>query len=80
MLQSLYILRDGLAQQAINGGVQAHAVGIPESFDVLRRPYDDQPGRERVPQRRPAWACNRAGYSMRLCSSQTRVAHVRGPV
>jgi len=68
-INPLYVPRNYLVQQVVEATERGDRAALPELLDVLRRPYDEQPGRERFAARRPEWARHKPGCSMLSCSS-----------
>lgn len=64
-----YVLRNYMAQLAIDAADKEDYSVIEELFLLLKKPYDEQPDNEKWFAKRPEWARNKVGCSMLSCSS-----------
>lgn len=64
-----YVLRNYMAQLAIDAANQGNYSLIDELFQLLKNPYNEQPEQQKWFAKRPEWARNKVGCSMLSCSS-----------
>jgi uncharacterized protein YdiU (UPF0061 family) len=64
-----FVLRNWLAQEAIDAAHAGDVGKVLRLLDVMARPFDDQPQHADLAQKRPDWARDKPGCSALSCSS-----------
>lgn len=64
-----YVLRNYMAQLAIDDADKGDCALIDELYQLLKKPYAEQPEHQKWFAKRPEWARHKVGCSMLSCSS-----------
>jgi len=64
-----YVLRNYLAQNAIEAAETGDLTLLNNLFEVLQTPFDEHPAHETLAARRPEWARDKPGSATLSCSS-----------
>ncbi|PJJ08939.1 uncharacterized protein YdiU (UPF0061 family) [Flavobacterium sp. 1] len=64
-----YVLRNYMAQLCIDDADKGNYSLLNELFELLKKPYDEQPDSQKWFAKRPDWARDKVGCSMLSCSS-----------
>lgn len=64
-----YILRNYMSQMAIDEAEKGNYTLIDELYQLIKKPYAEQPKNKKWFAKRPEWARNKVGCSMLSCSS-----------
>jgi uncharacterized protein YdiU (UPF0061 family) len=64
-----FVLRNWLSQTAIEAAEKGDASVLQRLFDVMQRPFDEQPEHDDLAAKRPEWARHKPGCSALSCSS-----------
>ena len=64
-----YVLRNYMSQLAIDDANKGDYKLIDQLFELLKKPYDEQPEYKKWFAKRPEWARHKVGCSMLSCSS-----------
>jgi uncharacterized protein YdiU (UPF0061 family) len=64
-----YVLRNYMAQLCIDDADKGDYSLLNEMFELLKKPYDEQPESQKWFAKRPDWARDKVGCSMLSCSS-----------
>ncbi len=64
-----YVLRNYIAQEVIEKAEEGDYQLLEEVFEMLKKPYDEQPSMQHWYKKRPDWARDKPGASQLSCSS-----------
>jgi serine/tyrosine/threonine adenylyltransferase len=64
-----YVLRNYMTQMAIDEAHKGNYTIFEQLYELIKKPYEEQPEMSQWFALRPSWAINKVGCSMLSCSS-----------